>query len=177
MDSDRNRLATALEIAVRLYRAKIPSPTLLSSPDSEVLEPLSAAIRECRAFQAVAGHVLYSGGAGPILDAPLLAAQLFQRGESRNDPKGAVDWLLRVLTTRETLGMFKAAIWGLSLDEEVTLSDSCRLMPFETMSDSFMKSRITGRARPCYDGSVWLSHTSFDMPRVAFVKEVPDGIK
>ena len=173
MDAYRDRLATALETAVRIYRAKIPPPTLLSSPDSVVLEPLSAAIRECCAFQAVAGHVLYSGGAGPILDAPLLAAQLFQRGESRNDPKDAVDWLLRVLTTRETRGLFKAAIWGFSLDEEVFLLDSCRLMPFETMSDSFMKSRITERAKPCYDGSVWLSHTYFDTPRVAFVKEVP----
>jgi hypothetical protein len=84
-----------------------------------------------------------------------------------------VDWLLRVLTTRETLGLFKAAIWGLSLDEQVALTDSCRLMPFETMSDTFMKSGITERAKPCYDGSLWMAHNYFDVPRVAFVKEVP----
>jgi hypothetical protein len=173
MENDRAILVSALEPALRTYRQKIPRPTLMSSPDRTVLEPISAAIRGCGTFQAVAGQVLYTGGAGSILDAPLLATQLFQQAEWSNDTEGAVDWLLRVLTTRRASALFKAAVWGVSLDHEVALSGSCRLMPFEVMPDSYMKGRITERAKPCYDGSVWISHSYFDTPRAAFVKEVP----
>jgi len=165
-------LTAALKNAVRAYRVKIPRPTLISSPDPTILDPLSAAIRECRAFQAVAGHVLYSGGAGPVLDAPLLSTHLFQRAEWKEEFDSAVEWLFRVLTTKETRGFFNAAVWGLSVDKEIKLSECRRVIPFEKLPDSFMKTRITERAKPCYDGSAWLSHTYFDLPRVAFVEDV-----
>ena len=36
-----------------------------------------------------------------------------------------------------------------------------------------MKGRISERAKPCYNNSVWVSHTYFDVPQAAFLKEVP----
>jgi hypothetical protein len=176
MDDDKTILIAALEIAASTYRDENPQRTILGGdPSGAVLDPLCAAIRKCTAFKAVAGHTLYSGGAGPVLDAPLLAARLFDKGERwHQDIPGAVEWLLRVLTTRETLGLFKGAIWGLSVDHEVTLPNSYQLMPFADLPKSFVKGVITTRAKPLYNNSVWMTHTHFDLPTVAFVKEVPN---
>jgi hypothetical protein len=177
---DRDILIDALENAARAYREQSPPPSLLSGPDSTVIDPLSAAIRRCAAFQSVAGHVLFSGGSGPVIDAPALASKLFSgrerwNGERREqDIPSAVDWLLRLLATREAPGIFKAVIWGISIDEEVSLVDSSRLMPFSALPDSYMKGRISERAKPCYNNSVWVSHTYFDVPQAAFLKEVPN---
>jgi Apea-like HEPN len=175
MDSDRDILIAAFESAARAYRDKHPQRALLGSdPDSTILDPICAAIRRCAAFKTVAGHMVYSGGAGPVLDAPLLAVQLFEKGERwGQDIPGAVEWLLRVLTTREALGLLKGAIWGLSVDQEATLSNSYRLMSFAALPDSYMKGSILARSKPCYDGSAWMTHTYFDVPRAAFVREVP----
>jgi hypothetical protein len=174
MAADRERLLSVLRDAIGAYRAQNPTRSLLSSPDSTLLEPVTAATRECGAFQKVAGKVLYTGGGGPILDAPLLSERLFQRAEWRDEYEDAVDWLLRVLTTTEAPGLFIAVAWGLSLDSEVKLSGSRRLVLFETMPDSSMKTRITERSKACYDGSVWLSHTYFEKPHIALIEEIPD---
>jgi len=147
----------------------------MSDPDQSVIDPLSAAIETCAAYRAVAGHVIFSGGAGPVLHSHALAVHLFSRGVRwGSDISGAVDWLLRLLTTREATGLLKAAIWGLSLDQEVELTRTSRLMPFAALPDSYMKGRVSGRAKPCYDGSVWMTQTYYDAPLAAFVEEVPD---
>ncbi len=176
MYDDKAVLVSALENAARAYREMDPRPTLIGSdPDRSVIDPLLAAIESCAAYQAVAGHVIFSGGSGPVLESHALAVRLFSRGVRwGNDIPGAVDWLLRLLTTRETTGLFKAAIWGLSLDQEVTLSRTSRLMPFAALPDSHMKSRILDRAKACYDGSVWMIQSYYDAPLTAFVEEVSD---
>src|SRR4030081_3869403 len=117
MDDDKTVLVSALENAAHTYRDIDPHPTLLGSdPDRSVIDPLSAAIASCAAYQAVAGHVIFSGGSGPGLDSHGLAVRLFATGVRwGNDIPGAVDWLLRLLTTRKATGLFKAAIWGLNL--------------------------------------------------------------
>jgi hypothetical protein len=46
-------------------------------------------------------------------------------------------------------------------------------MSFAALPDSFVKGSIAARAKPCYNNSVWMTHTYFDVPRAAFVKEVP----
>ena len=176
MNDDKTILVTALERAAHAYKESNPLPTLLGpGPDASVLDPLSDAIETCDAYKAVAGHVLFSGGSGPVLHSPVLASRLFLKGPRYGDDiSGAVDWLLRLLTTRETTGLFKAAIWGISLDQEVALTKSSYLMPFATLPNSWMKGRISERAKRCYDGSVWMTHNYFDTPTTAFVEELHD---
>jgi hypothetical protein len=86
----------------------------------------------------------------------------------------AADWLIRLLTTRGTIGFFKTAVWGLKLDREAALSKTFRLMPFAALPDSFMQSRIVERAQHCYDGSVWMAQTCYDLPTAAFVETIED---
>ena len=174
MNNDKVILVAALERASHAYKEINPRPTLLGSgPDASVLTPLADAIKTCDAYKAVAGHVVFSGGSGPVLHSSILASRLFSKGpEFENDIPGAVDWLLRLLTTREAAGLFKAAIWGINLDQEVELTKSSRLMPFAILPDSWMKGRISERAKPCYDGSVWMTPRYFDTPATAFVEEV-----
>jgi hypothetical protein len=176
MRHDRAVLITALENAARTYRAKHPRPTLLGpDPNGSVLDPLAVEIASCAVYQAVAGHVIFSGGSGPVLDSHSLAARLFSRGPRWDDDiPGAVDWLLRLLTTRKATGLFKAALWGLNLDQEVALTPASRLMRFADLPDSYMKTRISERAKPCYDGSIWMTQSYFDVPSAAFIAEVAD---
>lgn len=135
MHDDRAILVGTLESAARTYEEVNPRPTLLGAdPDSSVIGPIATAIASCAAYRAVAGHVIFSGGSGPVLGSHGLAVRLFSRGVRWGDDiPGAVDWLLRLPTTCEATGLFKAAIWGLGLDQEVALTHTSRLMPFAAL--------------------------------------------
>jgi Apea-like HEPN len=172
MDDDRDILINALESAVRAYGEKTTGATLLGrpAPDSAVLDPVSAAIEKCAAFKLVADHVLFIAGYGVVLQSIGLALPLVYRAEQ--NIIDAAEWLLRVLTTRHTKGIFKAAIWGISIDEEVLLQDSSRLVPFALLPDSHMKNKVIGWAKPQLAESAWLSHNYFGVPRAAFIREV-----
>jgi hypothetical protein len=174
MHNDRAILVTALQPAVAKYADKKKGKTLLGAtpPDDEVLEPLSAAIEKCRVYQAVAGHALFSADSGIVITAPTLAIHLIYRAE-RDIPEAA-DWLLRVLTTRQATGLFKVAIWGLSVEQELRLSETIRLIPFEQLGDSDVKSRILHRAQSLWENLSWISQSYYDVPRAALVSEVPN---
>lgn len=175
-DDDRNLLIAALESAWLAYQRQSPRPTILSGPTESILGELSEAIASCTSFKEVAGHMLYSGGSGPVIAPSLFAIHIFRKAE-KDEGKGiseAADWLLRLLATRRTTGVFKAAIWGASIDREIRLHDGSRIMPFAAVSDTHMKRRILERATTCYDGSAWLAHNYFDAPRLVLEKEVPD---
>jgi hypothetical protein len=174
MSDDRAILVAALEEAVGAFRAANPNPSLLgSTPDRVLFDGLAAAIERCPAYQAVAGQVIFSGGSGPVLHAGPLASLLFSKGgwPVENVP-GAVDWLLKVLKTRKATVLIKAAIWGLQVDQTVSLTNFAQIMPFSALPDSYMQSRIKDRARSCYDGSAWMAPTYYDLPDAAYVEQV-----
>jgi hypothetical protein len=114
---EEKTLISALEIAARTFREMHPNATLLGSdPNNSVLDPLTAAIEACESYRAVAGHMTFSGGSGPVIHSSSLAAQLFSRGARYGDNfTEAVAWLLRILTTRKATMLFKSAVWGLSI--------------------------------------------------------------
>jgi hypothetical protein len=79
MQDDRTILIDALSVAARAYYERHPHRTLIGpDPEKSVLDQLSVAIDECGAYQAVAGHMLFSGGVGPVLHASMLAVRLFR---------------------------------------------------------------------------------------------------
>ena len=86
-----------------------------------VLDPLCTAIETCEVFKAVAGHMLFSGSSGILLNAPILAMPLLYKAQV--DIAAAAEWLISLLRTREAKVEFKAAIWGLSVDNVVPLVD------------------------------------------------------
>ncbi|WOH53101.1 HEPN domain-containing protein [Bradyrhizobium sp. sBnM-33] len=151
----------------------MPRPTILGGPSKETLNILTEAIERCATYRAIAGLVIFSGGDGPVLDAHSLATRLFgKRALSSRNTSEAVDWLIRLMTTRETTGLFKAAVWGLSIDRDVALAETSWLMPFAVLPDSYMRRKIVERIRRCYDGSVWMTQNYFDAPSAAFVEQV-----
>lgn len=156
---DEEILKQALEQAVPAYAAKKVGTSLLGqpSPDNTILDPVCAAIEKCNAYRAVAGHMLFSAGAGVVIHAPRLATDLVYRAE--RGISDAVEWLLRLLSTREANGILKAAIWALSIDEEIPLSDLSKLMPFESLPDSHLKDIICHRSRQMYDNSMLIRLT------------------
>jgi len=114
--------------------------------------------------------VLFSADAGVVIHAPRLALELLYKAE-RGIP-AAVEWLLKLLRTRHTKGTFKAAIWGLSVEQEITLCNSFELVPFASLTASSIRDKILARARSLYDHPAWISTNLFDKPRAALIREV-----
>jgi hypothetical protein len=174
MVDDRSILVDALNVALATYARKTQGKSLLGrpSPDEEVLGPLAAAIERCSVYKPVAGHELFSANRGILLTGQRLAIDLLQQGES--DVERASDWMLRILATLKAAGRLKIVIWGLSVNENVTLSPSSRLMPFERLDRSPLKDRITDRARSLWDKLIWVSERFYDLPGAALVYEIAD---
>jgi len=172
MSGDRDILVAALEKATIAFQNASPMASLLAQPDRSVLDPLAAAIDQCAAYEAVAGQVLFAGGSGPVIESGSLSSLLFTRSSWHGGSVvGAVDWLLKMLGTREATVVLKSAIWGLEVKETVLLGKAAQLIPFRDLPDSYLQGRITDRARTCYEGSVWISPTYYDLPGAAYVEE------
>jgi hypothetical protein len=177
---DRDVLVSGLEAALSAWEEWKRDKTLLAQypPDVSILAPLTNAIEKCEVFKPIEGHSLFSGYSGVVLHAPRLALPLLYR-VSRTDLGTAaiqdgVDWLIRVLETRQAPGVFNVAIWGLSLDVEVQITKDMALLPFDRLADSPMKRRLVERARTGWDGIVWTSDRYFDVPSAAIVRKISD---
>ncbi|RXH12346.1 hypothetical protein EAS56_17715 [Bradyrhizobium guangzhouense] len=172
--SDRETLVAALEQAVAEFEVKHGHHTLLArpQPDPQILGPVEAAIDQCAAYQEVAGHLLYTANGGRVISSGGLRLPVFQRAQYK--VAEAADWLLRLLSLRSANGSFRSAIWGISVTEEIRLSDSARLVPFATLTESFMKKHVTNRARRLYEDTAWISTSLFGMPVAAFVMDAPN---
>src|SRR5258708_11654547 len=173
IDSDREMLMSALQSAVSAYEAETSHHTLLGrpAPDRKILRPVAEAVEKCKAYQRVAGHILFTANGGRIISSGGLATSVFNR--AMHDVAQAADWLLRLLSVRSADGSFKCAVWGVSINEEIRLSESVRLLPFAALSESHMKTHITNSSRQLYGEAVWLSTNLFDVPGAAFVLDAP----
>ena len=176
LDEERKILISALEEAVKLDKEKFRGRGLLSTPDEAVLQKVRDAIEACASYKDVAGHAVYTGGSAPVLTADLLASSLFNKVDYETVPDipAAADWLLKLLGTRRAAGLLTVAVWGVSIDAETVLPDSSRLMPWESLPKTYMKSRTDERAREGRDGAAWRTYNFFDKPTAAHVIALPD---
>ena len=179
MSDDRNSLIHALKAAVERWREWRKDKNLLlqySPPDRSVIEPLESAIEQCAVFRAVDGQSLFSGDVGVVLTAGRLALSLLHRAiEPAEEPaESAVDWLIRLLKTRQAHGVYIAAIWGLQVDREIEIAKGISLLPIISLRDSFMKRRIVEAAKKQWNRAVYTSHRYFDVPGAAIVRTVSD---
>lgn len=149
---DRDILIPAIEAALTRWEEWKRRRTLLSSypPGDPVLAPLATAIESCAVYKSVAGHSLFSGYSGVVLQARSLATQsLFYADRQGSGPEvgaAAADWLIRLLKTRKADGVFVVVIWGLAVEQEVAIAKGMTLIPFDQLPNSHMKRRITERA-------------------------------
>lgn len=116
--STEQRLEATRELAQKLAnRCK-------KRPSEDAVAVLKAAIERCETYRAIAERVLFRSGAGTVIDARGLAVRLFDKCVGRGDDvEGAVAWLIRLMTTRETTGLFKAALWGMVVDRDVSFGN------------------------------------------------------
>jgi hypothetical protein len=178
MSDDRNNLIGALKATVERWEQWRQDKTLLTqySPDRSVLAPLESAIEQCEAFRAVVGKSLFSGNAGVVLFANRLALPLLHRAITPDEEAldSAVDWLIRLLNTREARGVHITAVWGLQVDREIKIAQGTSLLPFGSLSDRHMKRRILERAQKLRNGAVFAGNRFFDVPGTAIVKKIAD---
>jgi hypothetical protein len=88
--------------------------------------------------------------------------------------ESAVDWLIRLLNTRNACGAHIAAIWGLQVDREIKIAQGISLLPFGSLPDRHVKRRILERAKKLWNGAVFAGNRNFDLPGAAIVKKVAD---
>lgn len=171
----RQILINALDGAVTAYREKTRLQTLIArdAPDEEVLAPVAAAIEGCEPYQAVIGKSIFTIGTAKPIEARQLAELVLSRAEW-NPFSDAADWLLRILRTETTTVVLRAAIWGVSIDEEIQFSDSSRLMQFDRLPPTYGKSFIADRKKWQHSNFVWYSDRHFDVPLTAYSKEITD---
>jgi hypothetical protein len=176
LDEERKILISALEEAVKFDKEHFRGRGLLSTPDKAVLQKVRDAIEACTSYKDIAGHAVYTGGSAPVLTSDLLASSLFNKVNYAIVPDipAAADWLLKLLDTRQAAGLFKVAVWGVSVDAETTLPDSSRLVPWDSLPKTYMKTRTDERARESHDGAVWRAYNFFDKPTAAHVIALHD---
>ncbi len=163
MTSDRGILIRALELALRAWEEWRRNKSLLAQypPGESIRSPLTEAIGQCAAYEAVAGHVLFTANSGPVLHAPRLALPLLYRAElaqrEGRDIGQDADWLIRLLGTSQANGTFTGVIWGLSIDSGAPLRKHSRLIPFGQLPDSRLKKWISDRAGKLWNDAIWMS--------------------
>jgi hypothetical protein len=182
MAEDREILLTALRPAIAAYSAKTKGSSFLGRPEPlpDTLEPVAEAIESCAAFQAVKGKSLFNGRLGLKITADELSSHVVSRavdpfGDSTSDlVEESVSWLLHLLKTSETKALFSAAIWGLTVDEQIILPGGSRLIPFNYLPDSWIKERIVSRSSNYGFRLPWSNQRSHGVPVAAYIHEIPD---
>jgi hypothetical protein len=166
-------LAETIEAAIAVYENKTRGQSLITrdSPDQEVLSPIAAAIERLPEYQAVLGNNLFRLGMVSPINSDSLAQFVFSRAQWKS-ASDAVGWLAGLLNTRTTNVVLGAAIWGIAIDQEIMLSDSSRLLLFEHMPSSYGKSLIADRKKWQPSPFIWYSERHFDLPQVAYTKEI-----
>jgi hypothetical protein len=177
---DRDILVPAVAEALARLEERERERTILGSypPDDAVVAPLAAAIEKCEVYKTVAGHSAFSGYSGVVLDARPLSVRLLYRADRQDLGAGAAtaaaNWLIRTLETRKADGTFIVVIWGLSVDREVKIAKGMTLIPFNRLSESYMKRKIaeTAERTQRFKSGVWSSHNLYDLPGAAIVRRV-----
>jgi hypothetical protein len=131
------------------------------------------ALEGCAEYRAVAGRAVFALNTFATIEAGLLARLALSRAEWKSSSEAA-DWLFRILRTRTANVFLKAAIWGISVEEEIRLSESTSLTPFEKLPPTYAKGLIIDRKKWQSSQFVWYSDRHFDPPLAAYVRELKD---
>lgn len=166
-------LAETIEASIAAYENKTRGQSLITRdpPDKETLAPIAAAIERLPEYQAVVGNTLFTLGTVSVINADSLAQFVLSRAQWKS-ASDVVNWLTGLLKTKTTGVVLGAAIWGIALEKEIVFSDSSRLLSFEHMPSSYGKTLIADRKKWQPSSFIWYSDRHFDVPLVAYTKEI-----
>ena len=174
--AQRDDLVAAIAQALADWEEWRKTKSLMTEwpPDQDIFAPVSQAIAACDEFKKAAGKSLFSGYSGVVLapDALAVPTMYHANGLEAHKAEGGADWLLRVLTTKESAGLFQAVIWGLSVDKEIEIADGVRLIPFAALPDGYMKRRTADRSEEQWNGMVWQSQRYHGLPASALIRHL-----
>lgn len=172
-------LAPALETAITAWEEWKNGKSILTQypPPPQVLDPLVQAIESADAYKKVAGRPVFTGYSGVVLTGGRLAADFLYRADAeyRLGIPGAIDWLLRVFSTKVAKGLYEVAVWGLMPDKEIEIAKGWRLQPYNAAPASPIKQKLKDFIRDGWDG-VWHSTRFYNAPGAILtqiVSEIP----
>ena len=110
---------------------------------SVLAEPLKYLLEEQDEFKGGSGYMIWQGdNMGTGFHAAEVATALVRRVESGEGPEQAVQWLERVLTTKEADGFLVMALWGIEVQSPIHFSSDISLLSFTDSPVSWAKDWI-----------------------------------
>ncbi|MFH0992406.1 MAG: hypothetical protein V1799_20590 [bacterium] len=147
-----NKLIEVLDPNGKAYKdasvnlSKIPPQYHENILNALLADSLSKELISQPEFAKGHGYSIWLGDSGTGLT-PVMAAQVLIRRTSRtSDPKEAVDWLNRVLATKEADGKIILALWGILVEQPIHFNEELSLIAFSDVTPSHNKKVILDSA-------------------------------
>ncbi len=166
---DKARIMEALSTSLKRWRVRHPEKIhVFEEGTKDATAELKAVLASTRLLKATAGKMVYvSGWAREVADYTYVYSLLDRA--SRVGPEKAINWLYRVLNSRNVSARVVAALWGLAVSRSVTLSKNVKLLPFSKVPTSENKSSIVSSSYELGDEECWLDYFNHELPGAALV--------
>lgn len=93
---------------------------------------------------------------------------LINRAILSNSAEEAIEWMQRVLATESATSLSISALWGVPVDDEIELLDNVKIVPLDSIPDSFNKRWLMGLSN-AFVGNAVYSPLNFTSPQSALV--------
>jgi hypothetical protein len=185
-DPLRARLAAVLTSTVATQYGELPLSKALDSGDERVFgaaiirlnqigNEVKALLVNDRRFPGNAVLQMRNEAGSSNLYPHMAGVPLLRRVLATGSPDDAIEWLQRMLKTKEATGRTIEALWGVAVKEEIALLPDVKIVPFDQLPDSSQK-RLLMNSGP---RSQMFLMTLFDYvpPKAALVvNRVLDGV-
>jgi hypothetical protein len=185
-DPLRARLATVLTRTVVTQYGELPLSTALDSGDERVFgaavirlnqmgNEVKALLVNDHRFPGNAVLQMRNETGSSNLYPHMVGIPLLRRVLATGSPDDAIEWLQRMLKTKEASGRTIEALWGVAVKDEIALLPDLKIIPFDRLPDSSQK-RLLMNSGP---RSHMFLMTLFDYvpPKAALVvNRVLDGV-
>ncbi|VWC41814.1 hypothetical protein BLA23254_07028 [Burkholderia lata] len=115
-------------------------------------------------------HIAYDSASSGCLYPMQVAERMIQRAIRSGSGEEAIDWMLKVLGTKEAAGKMIEALWGVPVDQEIALTKSVKIVPITDLPDGPQKRMLTEYKFGASD-SVLMTSLDFVQPKSALVLE------
>jgi hypothetical protein len=143
----RDTLLRSIEIAVEKYTdlylrscdEGMPKDIAQSKCLHEASFDVIAGLKKEPIFSEFESRMIRSENGAFLFSPDSVAPKLIQKALKVKNAEAAVSWLERVLSTEKATGLSIMALWGVSVDRVIQLSDRITLMPVTELPDSHQK--------------------------------------
>lgn len=158
-DPLRDMLATVLKSTIATQYGEVPLSVALNSGDEQVfghaivhLGRMDKEVRDLlvkdKRFLGDAVLQMRNEAGSSNLYPNMVGVQLLRRVLTTGSPDEAIEWLGRMLTTKDAPGKTIEALWGVTVETVVQLLPDLKIVPIEQLPDSSQKQLLMNNIYP-----------------------------